>query len=76
MLVKERKINKSVFYLMLVETREGFDFVVSGPNWCSGQLRAHYGWSEQEITEYFEKSDLEADVNSSWEAHYERIIGC
>jgi len=49
---------------------------VDGPNWCSGHLRALYEWSEPEITEYFEKGDLLADVQSAWEAHYERIIGC
>jgi|GEM_PF-5258014 len=76
MIVKKRTINKAVFYLMLIETREGFDFVVDGPNWCSGHLRALYEWSEPEITEYFEKGDLLADVQSAWEAHYERIIGC
>jgi len=48
---------------------EGYDYIISGPNWLSGFLKAQ-GMNEQQIFEYFDEVTIE-DVNSAWDSYHE-----
>jgi hypothetical protein len=48
----------------------GYDYMIDGPNWCSGHLKAH-GYNEEEIFTYFDNCSIE-DVKSAHEAANER----
>ena len=69
-----------VLQLQLVEAddhygiKEHYDYVIAGPNWLSGRLKAQ-GINEREIFEYWDEVSYE-DVKDDWAAFYERgIIG-
>jgi hypothetical protein len=48
---------------------DGYDYIISGPNWLSGFLKAQ-GMNEQEIFEYWDQVTIE-DVNDAWDSYYE-----
>jgi hypothetical protein len=50
----------------------GYDYIISGPNWLSGYLKAQ-GYNEMAIFEYFDQCTMQ-DVNDAWAAHYERSL--
>jgi hypothetical protein len=51
---------------------EGFDYIISGPNWLSGYLRKQ-GYNDFEIFEYFEEVTMQ-DVSAAWEYRHEQSI--
>ena len=69
-------VGKHEFVLQLQEITdmngkvEGYDYIISGPNWLSGFLKAQ-GMSEKEVFEYWDEVTIE-DANDAWEEHYER----
>jgi hypothetical protein len=51
---------------------EGYDYIIAGPNWLSGYLKAQ-GYNEFEIFEYFDQVSSE-DVRADWEARSEQVL--
>ena len=75
-ILKKRNIGKTIFRLALVEVDGGFDLMAFSDNWCSGHLKAQYGWNKDEILNWFNTEDLAEEVTAAWEAHGERQLGC
>lgn len=50
----------------------GFDYIISGPNWLSGYLKAQ-GYNELEVFEYFEQVSM-TDVSDAWASRNEKAL--
>lgn len=50
----------------------GYDYIISGPNWLSGYLKAQ-GFNELEVFNYFDQVTME-DVSAAWEARNEKAL--
>lgn len=70
-----KEVNGSVFILQLQEDYDsnyevcGYDYIISGPNWLSGRLKAQ-GLDEREIFEYWDQVTVQ-DIKDAWESYYE-----
>lgn len=71
-LIKEKLVGKHSFKLWLVpipdedyEYVAGYDYVIEGPNWLSGNLKAQ-GYNEEEIFTYFDNCNM-SDVSNAYE---------
>ena len=79
-LILEKTVGKHTFTLELharpdedFKYVETYDYIISGPNWLSGYLKAQ-GYSEMEVFEYWEQVTI-TDANNAWEAYHERQAG-
>lgn len=67
-----------VLQLQLVEAdefygiEEHYDYIISGPNWLSGRLKAQ-GFDEREIFEYFDEVG-EQTAKDDWADYYEKAL--
>jgi len=80
MVISTKNIGGNVFALIFLaipdsnyEYVKSWDYVVTGPNWCSGHLKALHGCKNEEILEYWDNTGMN-DVRDAWDAHNSRVI--
>lgn len=71
--IKVKTVGKSEFVLQLQAAPEGgYDYIIAGPNWLSGRLKAQ-GFDEREIFEYFDEV-TEQTVKDAWADYHEKAL--